>query len=96
MAAGEILPRAEVSRRLSESEWQCRFVRDFATAAMWRTAYGFYFSVPHDCTEEDLTTSGAISSGTESGKICDNRRVKSDGMLVRLGLFASWRFRLFN
>jgi hypothetical protein len=51
---GKTLPRAEVSQRLAESEWQCKFVRDHATHALWRTAFGFYFSVPHDCSEEDF------------------------------------------
>jgi hypothetical protein len=50
----DVLPRAKVSQHLSESEWQCKFVRDFATAALWKTAHGFYFSVPHQCTRDDF------------------------------------------
>jgi hypothetical protein len=50
----EILPRAEVSRRLAESQWKCVRVKDYAVHSTWRTEHGFYFSVPHECTEVDF------------------------------------------
>jgi hypothetical protein len=52
--AGETLPRAEVSLRLRESEWRCVLVREYKTHALWRTSLGFYFTVGHDCTEDDF------------------------------------------
>jgi hypothetical protein len=48
------LSREEVSRRLTDSDWRCVKVKDFAVHSTWRTKQGFYFSVPHDCTEADF------------------------------------------
>ena len=50
----EFLSRADVARRLAESEWNCIKVKDYAKHSTWRTGQGFYFSVPHDCTEADI------------------------------------------
>lgn len=50
----ELLLRAEVARRLTESEWRCVKVKDYARHATWRTQYGFYFSVPHECSVADF------------------------------------------
>ena len=50
----EVLPREEVSKRLSESRWQCVKVKDFGKHSTWRTQAGFYFSVPHECTEVEF------------------------------------------
>jgi hypothetical protein len=46
-----ILSREEVSRRLTDSPWKCVWCKDYGTASLWRTAHGFYFSVPHECAE---------------------------------------------
>jgi hypothetical protein len=48
------LSREEVAKRLADFRWKCEKVKDFARHSTWRTEYGFYFSVPHDCSEADF------------------------------------------
>lgn len=50
----EILPRAEVDKRLSESEWRCVLIKSYTRHSTWRTQHGFYFSVPHECSVADF------------------------------------------
>jgi hypothetical protein len=50
----ESLPREEVANRLTDSFWKCVKVKEFGAHSTWRTQFGFYFSVPHDCTEADF------------------------------------------
>jgi hypothetical protein len=48
------LSREEVEHRLTNSSWECVKVKEFAVHATWRTKFGFYFSVAHNCTETDF------------------------------------------
>jgi hypothetical protein len=43
-----------VARALYHEPWWCTKVKDYAVHSTWRTQFGFYFSVPHDCSEEDF------------------------------------------
>jgi len=43
-----------VARRLEREPWACKKAKDFAKHSTWYTQHGFYFSVPHDCTQADL------------------------------------------
>jgi hypothetical protein len=48
------LPKSEIVKRLSGEPWFCTEVKKRAVTTLWRTQFGFYFSVPDDCTEVDF------------------------------------------
>jgi len=52
----KVLSREEVYLRLTESVWECTRYKTFGTADSWRTKFGFYFTVPFECTEEYFET----------------------------------------
>jgi hypothetical protein len=48
------LSKSEIEARLTADPWRCVEVKVYAVTTLWRTRFGFYFSVPHDCTEADF------------------------------------------
>jgi len=48
------LSKSEIEAALTPEPWRCTEVKTYAVTSLWRTQFGFYFSVPHDCTEADL------------------------------------------
>jgi hypothetical protein len=48
------LPKEEIVEAITPWPWMSKEVKEYGTSTLWRTQYGFYFSVPHDCSQADL------------------------------------------
>jgi len=48
------LDSALVVRQITRSPWDSREVKKYRQATLWCTRFGFYFTVPNDCTQADL------------------------------------------
>jgi hypothetical protein len=49
----------EIAERLTRWPWRSKKIKDYGHHSTWCTQFGFYFSVPHDCTEADFESIAA-------------------------------------
>ena len=52
--APDAVPEDEIRRILTRYPWNSRIIATRKTGALWSTEFGFYFTVPHDCTRPEL------------------------------------------